>query len=84
MKYENIQQISNICDQIKKHQANLDLLNDETNVLVVVKNKATIFTIGTWNGSEHEYKKIAEHLVMDIKIDLNDRINNLKSMLETL
>lgn len=84
MKYENLQQVNSICDQIKKHQANLDLLNEPTEVLITNKNGGRIYTIGTDRSSEHEYYKIGSNLVEDVKIDLRDRINTLKTALEKL
>ena len=44
----------------------------------------SFYKIGTMGNCEHEYHKQAKELIEFIKIDLQDRINNLKSMLEML
>jgi hypothetical protein len=85
MKYEDKEQVFNLIRQISNHQENLkDLTNFEISVIIQTKNHTTLFTIGTASDSEHQYTKQASFLIDYIKKDLEQRIENLKSMLEKL
>jgi hypothetical protein len=85
MKYKNFKQIKNIVEQIEKHQRNLDALECQVDVLIVHSSgSGRIYTIGTDSQSEHEYKKPASNLIEIIRGDLKSRIENLKSILESL
>ena len=86
MKFENVKQVISICNQIEKHQNNLDAINGDVNVSIVKNSCGSdkVFTIGTMPDSEHEYSSQARGLIDTIKSDLQKRIDNLKSRLESL
>ena len=81
MEYENIEQVNQIAEQIKWLQNNLNSLNDNPDVVIRFIHGGIIYTIGTDSNCEHEYSENAIKLISDIKTDLQNRINNLKSML---
>jgi hypothetical protein len=84
MKYENFKQAKGIVEQIEKHQYNLNSLSDKPKVLIISPAGGIIYTIETDGNFEHEYRKQAIRLVDDVKTNLQNRIDNLKSMLELL
>ena len=84
MKYENFETVKKIVDQIKKHQRNLDLLENNNTVIIEYSYGSRLYSIGTWDDSDHEYQKQAAALIDFIRDDLQNRIDNLKSQLEQL
>jgi len=84
MKIENFEQVKNLIAQIDKHENKLRLLIKYPPTIEIYVEHSTIYRIGTMGNCEHEYHKQAKELIEFIKIDLQDRINNLKSMLEML
>ena len=85
MKYENFETVKKLVNQIEKHQRILDCL-DYTNVVLVksINPDMIIYTIGASQTCEHEYQKQAEGIIEFIRLDLQNRIDNLKSQLAQL
>jgi hypothetical protein len=87
MKYENYQQAEQLVSQIKKHELMLsDFSNSGKDLFVTVEDidGDEFYSINVHDESDHEYAKLAQQFVEDIKTDLQRRIDNLKSMLEQL
>jgi hypothetical protein len=87
MKYENFQEADKIVSQILKYQTMInDLENSGSDLYIRIEDKydEAFYTINTGNSSEHEYAPLGRKLIIDIKSDLQKKIDNLKSMLEQL
>jgi len=82
MKYENLDQINVISNQIKKHEIELNYLNDESAMIDILTNGKTISI--RINQPENLFNEPALKFISECKMSLLTRIGELKLKLEQL
>lgn len=84
MKYENWNQVTNLCEKISKAEQTMKDLNSGNIVVTITDNTYKIMTIGTWVNCEHEHAKLAKALVSEIRVKIQSEIADLKLKLAEL
>jgi predicted secreted Zn-dependent protease len=86
MKYENFDKAVTLVEQIKRHEERLaDISGNSVTVIVNSREQhGRVFSIGAYPSYEHDYTPLAINFIADIKRDLTNRIDHLKSQLAEL
>lgn len=84
MKYENLDQATRLCAQIKRDSNDLENLNGYRVTIEINTAAGRLCLIGCDSGSEHQWYPQAKIMIEALKADLQHRIEKAKTELAEL